>query len=394
MQNQYDYIITGGGLAGLSLAYHLSLHPVLKHKRVLLIDRERKDQNDRTWCFWEETEGPFEEVVFKKWDHLHFYSDTWGKELDIAPFVYKMIRGIDFYQFVHKRLAAWDQLDILHGSVTGVHGKAGEMEVHLDDGTIHYGAWVFNSIFRKKIDKTAHNYLDQHFKGWVVHTEKPVFSEQSATLMDFRIPQLGQSRFFYVLPTDAHRALVEIAIFSNDILEEAEYDSMIKDYIREYVTDVPYSIEHEEVGVIPMTDFPFPTVEGGMIHIGTAGGHTKASTGYTFWRLQKFLVNWIENWGGRSGPLPLPRVAPARFGLFDSTMLRVLLRNDVPSGELFTDLFQKNPPARVLRFLNEETSIKEDLSIMSSVPLVPFIRAFLAESSKKVGGTVSRKAAF
>jgi lycopene beta-cyclase len=71
-----------------------------------------------------------------------------------------------------------------------------------------------------------------------------------------------------------------------------------------------------------------------------------------------------------------------------------LLRNDVPSGELFTDLFQKNPPARVLRFLNEETSIKEDLSIMSSVPLVPFIRAFLAESGKKVGASVTRKAAF
>ena len=51
----YDYIIAGGGCAGLSLAWQL-LHSPLRDRTILIVDRDDKDQNDRTWAFWSETD--------------------------------------------------------------------------------------------------------------------------------------------------------------------------------------------------------------------------------------------------------------------------------------------------------------------------------------------------
>ena len=66
LNNQYDYIVTGGGCAGLSFIMHLLNEPQLADKRILLIEKELKNQNDRTWCYWERGEGFFEEIIFCK----------------------------------------------------------------------------------------------------------------------------------------------------------------------------------------------------------------------------------------------------------------------------------------------------------------------------------------
>ena len=52
--NHYNFILAGGGAAGLSLAVQLASSP-LKDQSILIIDRDRKQANDRTWCFWART---------------------------------------------------------------------------------------------------------------------------------------------------------------------------------------------------------------------------------------------------------------------------------------------------------------------------------------------------
>ncbi|MDE3214215.1 MAG: lycopene cyclase, partial [Bacteroidota bacterium] len=69
---QYDYIFLGTGCASLSLLMRMRAHEAFRDKKILLIDREPKIHNDRTWCFWEEGDGFFEDIVYKKWDVLHF----------------------------------------------------------------------------------------------------------------------------------------------------------------------------------------------------------------------------------------------------------------------------------------------------------------------------------
>jgi len=97
---KYDYIITGAGAAGLSLLVHMIHSGKFSEKKILLLDRLPKDKNDRTWCFWETEPGLFEPVVFRKWNQLWFHGPDGQSALhDIHPYQYKLIRGIDFYNY-------------------------------------------------------------------------------------------------------------------------------------------------------------------------------------------------------------------------------------------------------------------------------------------------------
>src|SRR5687767_10156799 len=97
MQQHYDYIITGAGCAGLSLLRRMMQHSFFINKKILLIDKEQKTGNDRTWCFWEQQPGFFEDIVYHRWEQADFYSDHFSARYDLTPYTYKMIRGSDLY---------------------------------------------------------------------------------------------------------------------------------------------------------------------------------------------------------------------------------------------------------------------------------------------------------
>src|SRR5688572_12426028 len=97
MKADYDYIIAGAGCAGLSLLARLIRSNQFNDKKILLIDREPKNKNDRTWCFWEKDTGFFEDLVYCRWNKLWFHGKNFSRRYEISPYQYKMIRGIDFY---------------------------------------------------------------------------------------------------------------------------------------------------------------------------------------------------------------------------------------------------------------------------------------------------------
>jgi|GEM_PF-4274895 len=70
----YDFIIAGGGAAGLSLAYYLTMSP-LSGSRVLVVDGAKKDANDRTWCFWSDAPSALEKVVYGNEGAIHDGTD-------------------------------------------------------------------------------------------------------------------------------------------------------------------------------------------------------------------------------------------------------------------------------------------------------------------------------
>jgi len=47
----YDYILAGGGCAGLSLVYQL-LESSLKEASILIIDPTEGEIPNKTWCYW------------------------------------------------------------------------------------------------------------------------------------------------------------------------------------------------------------------------------------------------------------------------------------------------------------------------------------------------------
>ncbi len=371
----YDYVIAGGGCAGMSLAYYMN-QTELKNKKILIIDKIKKNRNDRTWCFWEKEVSEFEKIICKKWERLNFFSDDFSATLNFLPFEYKMIRGIDFYEYIDINISYNSNIEFYYGEVREIINYPLKAEVHIDD-ICFSSNFVFNSIFNLEEikNKKPLSYLIQHFKGWEIETVENVFNPNEATFMDFRIEQKEECRFFYVLPISATKALVEFTIFSPTILVNDIYDNEIKYYINRYLKIKDYKINHEEFGVIPMTDANFVQNKNSrIINIGTAGGKVKASSGYAFIRIQQQVKEIVKNILQNKLPYSKEKKTK-RFKLYDSVLLNIMSKNIYPPSKIFSDLFKKNPTHKILSFLNEDTSLLEDLKIMSTTYYPPFIKS-------------------
>src|SRR6476469_6388561 len=120
----YDYIITGAGCAGLSLLMHLIESGQFTDKKMLLIDKDAKNSNDRTWCFWELDEGVFQPIVKKQWKQLWLQADGFSKKLDLQPYQYKLIRGIDFYNYCLDKILQQPNVTFLQASVEKLFSDA------------------------------------------------------------------------------------------------------------------------------------------------------------------------------------------------------------------------------------------------------------------------------
>ncbi|HEX2534445.1 MAG TPA: lycopene cyclase family protein [Chitinophagaceae bacterium] len=376
MLQHYHYIFTGAGCAGLSLLVHLKRAGALEGKQVLVIDPDRKEKNDRTWCFWEKEEGPFEPVVYHRWNQLYVMGEDYEEQHNIAPYTYKLIRGIDFYAFCRSELEGLSNIRWLREPVQALKNEGGEARVQAGD-TWHRADYIFNSIPPQHPPlRRGQHWMLQHFRGWFLETEDPVFNPAEATLMDFRTVQEEGTTFFYVLPFSPTEALVEYTLFSGQTLPEERYEAALRQYVEERLGIRRYRVREREDGVIPMTDYRFPAEEGRVVHLGTAGGRTKGSSGYTFRFIQKHAAALTRRMLATGSPLGLAPEA-WRFHFYDAVLLSVLAQRSVPGHRIFTRLFRRNPAPRVLQFLDNETSLPAEVRLISTLPTLPFLRAAL-----------------
>ena len=112
--------------------------------------------------------------------------------------------------------------------------------------------------------------------------------------------------------------------------------------------------------------------------IGVAGGQTKASSGYTFQFIQK-QSNQISDHLIKGKSLDSLPATSKRFRFYDNTLLHILYHEKLPGEEIFTKLFKKNKPQQVLRFLDNESSFKDELKIISTLPAWPFLQAAIKQ---------------
>ncbi|MEP5253698.1 MAG: lycopene cyclase family protein [Winogradskyella arenosi] len=372
---KYDYIIAGAGASGLLLAYRLSQDPFFSSKSILIVDKEKKKDNDRTWCYWESGVGPWDALLTKTWHSVYFGSATFSKTMAIAPYRYKMIRSAAFYELLWKEIDLNPQITFVAAEVEKVLERENQVQV-ITPATTFYGAKLFTSIPNPETYKSQTKFplIHQHFVGWFIETTSDTFDDSKATMMDFAIPQKGNTRFIYVLPLSKRKALIEYTLFSKSLLAYSDYEKAIVDYLTENnITD--YTIVEKEQGNIPMTSFDFNTLNSKhILHIGTAGGWTKASTGYTFQNtvkktkaLQAFLKQDHD----------LRRFHKAsKFRFYDLIFLDVLAKHNGEGAALFSAMFKKAHIKTIFKFLDEESSYFEDLKIILSVPPKRFIQAF------------------
>ncbi len=283
-EKQYTFIFAGAGAATLQILGKLIESPQFSNANILIIEQDSQKKNDRTWCFWEPKEKmEWSPYVVKEWEKIQFSSPSFSLNKSLSPLTYKMIRSEAYYKTMHEHIRQHQSIDIVYESITE-HHEQDELVVVRTANNTYLGAYFLNSIFDWSVVQNQKRYpvLQQHFVGWFIKTEYDHFDPSTATFMDFRVPQLGNTRFMYVLPLSKNEALVEYTLFSKDRLKRAAYEREIRRYLNtKNIRN--YTISETEEGSIPMTSYPFSKHNSKRImHIGSAGGWTKASTGFTF----------------------------------------------------------------------------------------------------------------
>jgi len=374
VSTKYDYIIIGTGIAGLQLAYELSKDSFFDKKSIALIDKSKKNTNDKTLSFWEKGQGNWDSIVAKSWDEALVYACKKKHSLKLLPYTYKTINALDFYKKIKSELSKSVNFYFINEEVISVE-DTNKPKIKTNKN-FYEAKHVFDSRVPKDFFyKNKFITLIQHFRGWVIKTDSPAFESNKFTMMDFRLKDGNQTCFMYILPFNKNKALVEFTYFTKNLVEDKTYESYLKKYISNQLNIKKYKIFETENGSIPMTNFRFERYsKNNITKIGTAGGWVKGSTGYSFKHTEKKVTSIIYNL--KNNLDPSFQIFKKRFKFYDKVFLKVLHDENHKGEWIFSQFYSKNPLERIFKFLDEETSFTEELKIMKSLFSFSFIKAF------------------
>ena len=349
---EFDYIIIGGGCAGLSLAYELETHDKLKNKSLAIIEPRDEYKRDKTWSFWKVFPHNFEDCVKKSWNNFTINSPNETKYIECKTTPYQTIDSELFYNKILSKLK-------LNKNITFFKNIN---EVNKSNSII------FNSVAKYDDQK---NKLWQHFCGVEIETDKEFFDDEIFNLMDFACDQRNKVHFFYTLPFTKNKALVEttwISELDNDSLKD--YDQQIDNYLSNHLNIRNCKINYKEEGAIPL--FRQKSIKKlNEINIGSAGGMTRLSTGYTFLNIQeqsKYIRENIDN----INKVKLFQINK-KYDFLDNIFLKVLKKNSSQMGNIFYKMFDSSPSS-IINFLSNKSSLFEDLEIISKMPKSIFMK--------------------
>ena len=101
---EFDYIIIGGGCAGLSLAYELEIYDKLKNKTLAIIECREEYKRDKTWSFWKVFSHNFDDCIIKSWNNFTINTPDETKHVDCQFTPYQTIDSGMFYEKILSKL--------------------------------------------------------------------------------------------------------------------------------------------------------------------------------------------------------------------------------------------------------------------------------------------------
>ncbi|MDA9653934.1 lycopene cyclase family protein, partial [Candidatus Pelagibacter sp.] len=315
---EFDYIIIGGGCAGLSLAYELEAHKKLKDKTLAIIEPRDEYKKDKTWSFWNVSPHNFNDCVKKSWENFSINIPNKTNHLECSKYPYQSVDSGLFYEKINKILKENKNIHFFK-DIKEINSK---------------NSFIFNSVSSIKKD---HSNLWQHFCGVEVETKNDFFDDSIFNLMDFDCDQRESVHFFYTLPYSKTKALVETTWLSkmNDNSQK-DYDNQIQGYIENHLNLKNYKITYKEQGAIPLFYTSYE-IEKNKINIGTAGGMTRLSTGYTFLNIQehsKYIRENIENIS-KAKKFEINK----KYLFLDDIFLRVIEKHSEKMPDIFFKMF-------------------------------------------------------
>lgn len=368
-------IILGAGGAGLSLCHALLARGVTAP--ILILDPKPRFEDDRTWCFWDTRSNPFLPLASHSWHEWEVRSASGRRAVQTSQrAAYHCLRGRDFYDAVLSQIR-------LHPNVTLCLGQAADSVMQDADGvTVRAGECAYRTdyMFDSRPPQFAPTPGDfmQRFRGRFVRADRPVFTPSRCMLMDFEVNQKRGPHFVYILPFSETHALIEDTyLLPADAPAPTAEDTegVLQAYLAKRYPGAAFRTEGEEAGAIPMTSRPFPKRDGRVLNIGTAGGCTKPSSGYTFARIQEQCRQIAD--AAAAGTLDTfqEQGPPPRFRFFDAVFLQALRDDPEAFPGYFHRLFARVSPEALTRFLSETSSWRDEFQVVRGLPALPFLKA-------------------
>ncbi len=375
--NHFDYIIAGAGASGLSLLWYL-LQSRLKNRSVLVIDNLFSEAPAKTWCFWDPDNIPFYKLTRQSWNLLSVKDADSIIDEKLQNYRYCAIDSSAFSRFILDHASGFGNVEFRQETILSIESSEKTAVVTTNAGT-YTCEYAFQSALKPRGFESAKMDISikQHFKGWEIETTGNHFNPNNAVLMDFSSDTSHKFSFFYLLPLSESRALIEYTLFNNTILQENEYDTAIENYLSKTygLNNNLFKVLRTEKGIIPMEDRRYPLFYNKRtLNIGTAGGWTKPSTGYTFSRIQNRCREIIEQLEKGENPV-IRHESRYRFRIYDMMILYLIKNYPEESERLFLQLFKTNGIEKVLKFLNEDTTFLEELSIFYKLEYRPYFRS-------------------
>lgn len=375
----YDYIVAGAGAAGMQLALAMLNDAYFANKTILIVEPDEQGFNNKRWCYWENESKEWDHLIEHRWQQAAVRTSRGEYNLNLFPYTYKMLRADTFFTYAKQQLMASPNITWCTDRVVSVQPEVYPLRLQGERDTYFARHFFDSRVEAPSAEYTRHQVnLVQHFLGWEVETDTDVFNPNQVELMDFRFAKPDTCSFMYVLPYSKRKALVEFTAFSSMVWEDAVYE----DALRNYLAGNSYRVLGKEQGVIPMSTTPFHKV-GSEHHtkIGTAGSWVKPSTGYSFLASSEKIKQVIANI--KADRPVAERLINSRFRYYDRLLLDILARDNARGPALFDTLYKKNPIDLLFRFLDEKTTFKEELLIMSRFNPIPFlfsiVRSFRAK---------------
>jgi lycopene beta-cyclase len=376
---KYDYILAGGGCAGLSLVYHL-LESSLKESQILIIDPNQGEIPNKTWCYWSKEALPIHPQSARfSWNSFYLKDEAQQLTKPLNELSYHHLNSHDFYAHVLEKIRQFPNVHFLKEEVVALTPTGTEIQVTTHTADSYNASFVFDS--RVESNDSDQSILKQVFIGIRIKVSEPLFDPKKWGLMDFETRSSNGFDFIYTLPFSTHEALIEYTAYTTEERSEEELLKELQEFLNQKYGSIAYDIQFQESGKIPMsTRNFFSSVSPRHIPIGTAAGWTKPSTGYTFAPIQENCAAIVANLERNElTSLHFPR--KSRFVFYDNILLTIAHRWPKRLPGLFLNLFSSSRPELVFRFLSEKTTFSEEIRLLSGLKFGIFLKGLLRYGS-------------
>ncbi len=366
----WDIVIVGGGLSGLSLAVELA-QPAFSHLRVLILEKRTLYERDRTWSYWATHPHRYTSLERKRWKKWAVrFKGRHAQQTSSIP--YCTIDADAFYDFALVQIASAKNIQLRSGTeVTEVIDGA-TPEVRLDDESCLTARWVLDA---RPPGRPLPNALCQRFMGWELQAETDCFDPDVVELMDFR-PSSDGLHFFYVLPYGPRQALVESTWLSS-FAHHHDYENELLDYLQERYGVTQHRQVYSEQGCLNLQMPPSAPGHRRVVPLGRTAGTLRPSTGFAFLetitdarRIAQCLAQTSSHAAG---------IEPFRRNALDLWMDRVffeaLSADWQAAPEHFMALFEGLDAETLVAFLSGRPAFAQRVKVAMQLPKLDFLRA-------------------